>query len=161
MKQGEKNQTVCVKLPESLLQKIDSMLSGKTRSEFIREAILEKLSEKDTSVTQKLGSLEAELSELKKRVVTIEQVVFNKQVTKDIRGILMSVAKDDIDSKIIGLLLEKKYVKVSELEKILPIKRRQIANRLKRLSDTTGVVKYISYEKNGITKAWWLITNES
>ena len=161
MKQGEKNQTVCVKLPESLLQKMDSVLSGKTRSEFIREAILEKLSERDRLITQKLSSLEAELGELKKRVITIEQVVLNKQATKDIRGILVMAAKDDIDLKIIDLLLEKKYVKVSELEKILPIKRRQISNRLKRLSDTTGMVKYISYEKNGITKAWWLITNQS
>jgi len=160
MKQKEKVQTVCIKLSKNLLDQIDAALSGKSRSEFIREAIIEKLSlsNNNVAIIERLNSLESELYELKEKISIIERELPSTHIKDkaDIKSILMASAKDDIDLKIINFLLEKGYVKISELVGILPIKRRQIVNRLRRLSQDTGAIKYITYNKNGVTKAWWL-----
>ncbi|MGQ4833419.1 MAG: ribbon-helix-helix domain-containing protein [Candidatus Asgardarchaeia archaeon] len=160
MKQKEKVQTVCIKLSKNLLDQIDAALSGKSRSEFIREAIIEKLSLSNNNATimERLNSLESELYELKEKISIIERELPSTHIKDkaDIKSILMASARDDIDLKIINFLLEKGYVKISELVGILPIKRRQIVNRLRRLSQDTGAIKYITYNKNGVTKAWWL-----
>lgn len=157
-KDRRKLQTVTLKLPVEIIKKIDSSLEGKTRSDFIREAILEKL-EKEKDVTlSKISRLEMEIEDIKKRLFEIERTINMRISISDIEKELMVVAKDEIDRLIVGTILEKGYVKVMELEKILPIKRRQIVNRLRRIADKTKLVKYIPHEKDGITKAWWLIT---
>lgn len=149
--------TVCIKLSKDLLEKIDS-IKEVSRSEFIRSAILEKLNSTSNSQLSNLVQLHKKIKTLEERLSALELEIKKQQPLKPIsENELFGFCRDDKDRKIISLLLEKGYVKTTELEPILELKRRQITNRIKRLAALSNRIIFIAGYRNGIKKAWWLV----
>ena len=158
---GDEKVTLCVKVPRKLLKKIDE-IKNISRSEFVRIAIIEKLSSSEESIQSELTLLRNQMKTLEKRVKFLEMELKAKSSHKPpSENELYRFCRDDKDRKIVSLLLENGYVKAPELEPILGLKRRQITNRIKRLALTTNAIQFVPGYKNGIKKAWWLTIKKS
>ena len=151
--------TLCIKISERILKKIDAV-KGTSRSDFVRKAILEKLFSSDESSSDKMASLENRIKILERRIDVLEMEIKKKPPSKSSIGDeLYRLCKDEKDKQIISLLLKNGYVKTSELEPILQLKRRQITNRLKRLALVSNAILFVPGYKNGVKKAWWIVAN--
>jgi len=149
--------TLCIKISKNLLKKIDEV-KGISRSEFVRKAIIEKLSSSENTILKEITLLRNQIKSLEKRVKSLEIELKNKSISEPLsEDNLYRFCKDDKDRKIISILRENGYVKTPDLEVVLGLKRRQITNRLKRLALVTKAIEFVPGYRNGIKKAWWLI----
>ena len=100
-----KYSTVSAKIPEEVFKELALRVPEGERSDFIRDAILEKLQktprpDKILELERKVGKLEADLSEIKRYLTELEVFTFEKGKVNP-----HTFCIDETDHKIVDFLL--------------------------------------------------------
>ncbi len=153
---------VSAKIPNILFQELALRISEGERSAFIREAIFEKLQK--TPRPKKLLELEQKLTNLQKDVNKIRNSLAKLEIltceNEKINPYIFCI--DDIDTKIVGYLLDHRGATTTEISKFLNINRWLVLNRLKKIGSASKkqlgkhILSYYSGEMCGKRKAWWI-----
>jgi len=158
----DKLAVVSAKIPEELYKELVLRVPEGERSDFIREAILEKLQsiprpDKIFELEQKISRLESDLSEVKKYLVELEVLTYERGKINP-----HAFCIDDIDHKIMNYLLHYRGATTTELAESLGVNRWLILNRLRKIQKRSrkqlgkSIVEYCSGERSGKRKAWWM-----
>jgi len=158
----DKYTVVSAKLPVDVHRELTLRIPEGERSNFIRDAIVEKLEktprpDKILQLEQKISKLEAELSEVKRYLTELEVLTFEKGKVNP-----HTFCIDEIDHKIIDYLLDYKGATTPELAEHLKTNRWQALNRLRRIQKRSKtqlgkpVIEYYAGERSGKKKAWWI-----
>ncbi len=153
---------VSAKIPEEVYKELVLRVPDGERSNFIREAIVEKLREiprpnKIFELERKIVKLEADISEIKKSLAELELLTYEKDKVNP-----HAFCIDDIDHKILDHLLHYKGATTSELADTLGTNRWLILNRLRKIRKRSkkqlgkSIIEYYPGEKAGKRKAWWI-----
>ncbi|MEM2972014.1 MAG: hypothetical protein QW270_06280 [Candidatus Bathyarchaeia archaeon] len=158
----EKFRALSVKLPEEVYKEILLRVPEGERSNFIRDAITEKLQktpkpDKILELEERLDKVERELAEIRKYLADLELLTYEREKINP-----HIFCTDEIDHKIIDYLLHYKGATTPELAEYLKTNRWLILNRLKRIEKNSKkqlgkpIIKYHAAEKSGKKKAWWI-----
>ncbi|MDH5532164.1 MAG: hypothetical protein OEY83_03545 [Candidatus Bathyarchaeota archaeon] len=153
---------VSAKLPEDVYKELILRVPEGERSNFIRDAILEKLQrvprpDKIFELEQKISRLESDLSEVKRYLVELEVLTYERGKINP-----HAFCIDDIDHKIVNHLLHYRGATTSELADSLGANRWLILNRLRKIQKRSkkqlgkSIVEYCPGERSGKRKAWWM-----
>jgi hypothetical protein len=153
---------VSAKIPDALFQELALRISEGERSTFIREAIFEKLQK--TPRPKKLLELEQKLTNLQKDVNKIRDSLAKLEIltyeNEKINPYFFCI--DDIDTKIVGYLLDHRGATTTEIAKFLHTNRWLVLNRLRKIGNASKkqlgkpILSYYSVERRGKRKAWWI-----
>ena len=153
---------VSAKIPEEVYKELILRVPEGERSEFLREAILEKLQQiprpdRILELEQRIGRLAADVSEIKKHLAELEILAYEEgKVNPHVFCI------DEMDHKIIDYLLSHEGATTPELAELLKTNRWHVLNRLRKIQKRSRkqlgrpVVEYYAGEKMGKRKAWWI-----
>jgi len=158
----DKPAVVSAKIPKELYKELVLRVPEGERSSFIRDAILEKLQkvprpDKIFELEQKISNLEADLSEIKKYLVELEVLTYERGKVNP-----HAFCIDDIDHKIVNHLLHYRGATTSELADSIGANRWLILNRLRKIQKRSKkqlgkpIVEYYAGERSGKRKAWWM-----
>ncbi|MBS7646917.1 MAG: hypothetical protein QXK93_06225 [Candidatus Bathyarchaeia archaeon] len=153
---------VSVKIPEEVYQELVLRVPEGERSNFIRDAIIEKLQktprpDKILEIERRLEKLEAEFSQIRKYLADLELLTHERGKANPYAFCL-----DELDHKIIDYLIHYKGATTPEIAEYLKTNRWLILNRLKRIEKNSKkqlgkpIIEYYPGEKTGKKKAWWL-----
>jgi Arc/MetJ-type ribon-helix-helix transcriptional regulator len=153
---------VTVKIPEDLYQEMALRIPEGDRSDFIREAIAEKLqktpkADKLLSLEQRMAQLEEQFGQIKKYLSDLEILTFQHGKINP-----YEYALDDLDRKIIEYLMNYKSATTPELADYLKTNRWLVLNRLQKIEKNSkkqagkSIIEYYAGEKSGKKKAWWI-----
>jgi len=158
----EKVKVISVKVPEEVYKEMLLRIPEGERSNFIRDAILEKLEQtpkpdKILELEVRVGKMELEFSELRRYLADLELLTYEREkVNPHTFGV------DDTDHKIIDYLIHYKSATTPELAEYLKTNRWLILNRLRRIQKLSrkqlgkSIINYYAREKSGKKKAWWI-----
>lgn len=157
-----KVRVISVKIPEEVYKELLLRISEGERSNFIRDAILEKLQkapkpDKLLELEQRMGKIEREFSELRKYLSDLELLTYEHGKTNP-----HTFGVDEIDHKIIEYLIHYKGATTPELAEYLKVNRWLVLNRLRRMQKFSkrqlgkSIIDYYAGEKSGKKKAWWI-----
>jgi len=158
----DKYTVVSAKLPQDVYKELTLRIPEGERSNFIRDAITEKLEktprpDKILEIEQKISKLETELYEVKKYLTELEVLTFEKGKVNP-----HTFCIDEADHKIVDYLLNYKGATTPELAEHLKTNRWQALNRLRRIQKRSknqlgkSVIEYYAGERSGKKKAWWI-----
>jgi Arc/MetJ-type ribon-helix-helix transcriptional regulator len=153
---------VSVKIPEEVYKEMVLRVPEGERSNFIRDAIIEKLQktpkpDKILELERRLGKLEAEFSQIRKYLADLELLTYERGRTNP-----HTFCLDELDHKIMDYLMHYKGATTPELAAYLKTNRWLILNRLRRMEKASRkqlgkpVIEYYAGEKAGKKKAWWI-----
>jgi Arc/MetJ-type ribon-helix-helix transcriptional regulator len=153
---------VSVKIPEEVYKEMVLRVPEGERSNFIRDAIIEKLQktpkpDKILELERRLGKLEAEFSQIRKYLADLELLTYERGQTNP-----HTFCLDELDHKIMDYLMHYKGATTPELAEYLKTNRWLILNRLRRIEKASRkqlgkpIIKYYAGEKAGKKKAWWI-----
>jgi len=153
---------VSVKIPEEVYKEMVLRVPEGERSNFIRDAIMEKLQktpkpDKILELERRLGKLEAEFSQIRKYLADLELLTYERGRTNP-----HTFCLDELDHKIMDYLMHYKGATTPELAAYLKTNRWLILNRLRRMEKASRkqlgkpVIEYYAGEKAGKKKAWWI-----
>ena len=153
---------VTIKLPEEVYQEMALRIPEGDRSNFIREAIGEKLqktpkADKLLALEQRMTKLEEQFGQIKKYLSDLEILTFQHGKINPYQ-----FAIDDLDRKIIEYLMNYKSATTPELANFLKINRWLVLNRLQKIEKNSkkqvgkAIIEYYAGEKSGKKKAWWI-----
>lgn len=153
---------VTVKLPEEVYQEMALRIPEGDRSDFIREAIHEKLQktpkpDKLLALEGRMAQLEAQFGQIKKYLSDLEILTFQHGKINPYQ-----YAIDELDRKIIEYLMNYKSATTPELADYLKTNRWLVLNRLQKIEKTSkkqagkAIIEYYAGEKSGKKKAWWI-----
>lgn len=154
--------TVTVKLPEEVYQEMALRIPEGDRSDFIREAIAEKLQktpkpDKLLGLEQRMAQLEEQFGQIKKYLSDLEILTFQHGKINPYQ-----FAIDEFDRKIIEYLMNYKSATTPELADYLKTNRWLVLNRLQKIEKNSkkqlgkAIITYYAGEKSGKKKAWWV-----
>jgi hypothetical protein len=157
-----KQVVVSAKIPEETYKELSLRIPERERSNFIRNAILEKLEktprpDKILELESRMGKVEAELAEIKKYLVELEVLTFEHGKVNP-----HTFSIDETDHKIVDYLLHYKGATTPELADYTKTNRWLVLNRLRKIQKTSRkqlgkpIVIYYAGERRGKHKAWWL-----
>lgn len=158
----EKLVVISAKIPEEVYKELVLRVAEGERSRFIRDAIIEKLQEvprpdRLLDLEQRVKKLELELSEIKKYLVELEVLTYERgKVNPHVFCI------DKIDHKIVDYLLHYKGATTPELAEYVKKNRWFVLNRLRRIQRLSKrqlgkpIIEYYAGERSGKRRAWWL-----
>jgi Arc/MetJ-type ribon-helix-helix transcriptional regulator len=158
----EKVRVVSVKVPEEVYKEMLLRIPEGERSNFIRDAIQEKLEktpkpDKILELEQRVGKIEAEFSELRKYLADLELLTYEREKMNP-----HTFGVDETDHKIIDYLIHYKSATTPELAEYLKTNRWLVLNRLRRIQKLSrkqlgkSIIDYYPGEKSGKKKAWWI-----
>jgi len=153
---------VTVKLPEEVYQEMALRIPEGDRSDFIREAIAEKLQktpkpDKLLALETRMAQLEEEMMQIKKYLADLDLLTFQHGKVNPYQ-----FAADDVDRKIIEYLLHYKSATTPEIADYLKTNRWLVLNRLQKIEKASkkqcgkAIIEYYAGERGGKKKAWWL-----
>ncbi|MEM0358233.1 MAG: hypothetical protein QXL77_07700 [Candidatus Bathyarchaeia archaeon] len=153
---------ISVKIPEEVYQELALRVPEGERSNFIRDAIIEKLQKtpkpnKILEIEKRLERLEAEFSQIRKYLADLELLTYERGKTNP-----HAFCLDEIDHKIMDYLIHYKGATTPELAEYLKTNRWLVLNRLKRIMKNSKkqlgkpIIEYYPGEKAGKKKAWWI-----
>jgi len=153
---------VSVKIPEEVYNEMVIRVPEGDRSNFIREAIIEKLqktpkADKLLELEERMGKIETEFGEIRKYLADLELLTYEHG---KINPHAFSI--DETDHKIMDYLLHYKGATTPELADYMKTNRWLILNRLRKIQRTSKkqcgkpVIDYYAGEKSGKKKAWWI-----
>jgi len=153
---------VSAKIPEEVYKELILRVPEGERSDFIRDAIVEKLQkvprpDKIFELEQKIGRLEADLSEVKKYLVELEVLTYERGKINP-----HTFCIDDIDHKIVDYLTHYRGATTSELADHLRTNRWLVLNRLRKIQRFSkkqlgkNIIEYYAGARSGKRKAWWI-----
>jgi hypothetical protein len=153
---------ISAKIPEEVYKELVLRVPEGERSEFLREAIIEKLQriprpDRILELERKIGRLEAEILDIKKHLAELEVLTFEEgKVNPHVFCI------DDMDHKIVDYLLTHEGATTPELAEFLKTNRWHVLNRLRKIQKRSrrqlgkSIVEYYAGERMGKRKAWWI-----
>jgi hypothetical protein len=153
---------VSAKVPEEVYKEMLLRIPEGDRSDFIREAIMEKLqktpkADKLLELESRMGKIEGELGELRKYLADLELLTYgNRKVNPH------SLCIDEVDHKLVDYLMHYKGATTPELAEYMKINRWLVLNRLQKIQKSSikqygkAVIDYYAGEKSGKKKAWWI-----
>jgi hypothetical protein len=161
MHMGE-SKVVSFKIPKEVYDEMLLRVSDGDRSNFIRDAIMEKLTktpkaDRILGLEERVGRMEEELSEIRKYLADLELLTYNRGKTNP-----HSFALDEIDHKIVDFLMHYKSATTPELANYLKTNRWLVLNRLRRIQKQSRkqlgecAIEYYAGERAGKKKAWWI-----
>jgi hypothetical protein len=153
---------VSAKIPEEIFNEMALRIPEGDRSNFIREAIVDKLqntpkSDKLLELQNRMGKIEAELAEIRKYLADLELLTYQHDGINP-----HTFAIDESDHKIIDYLLHYKGATTPEIADYLKTNRWLILNRLRKIQTSSEkqlgkpIITYCAGEKSGKKKAWWI-----
>lgn len=157
-----KVQVVSVKIPTEVYGEMILRVPEGERSNFIREAIVEKLQktpkpDKLLELEERVSRLEREFGEIRKYLADLELLTYAQGKTNP-----HAFCIDEIDHKIVDYLAHYKGATTPELADYLKTNRWLILNRLRRIQKASRkhlgkpIVDYYAGERSGKKKAWWM-----
>ena len=156
------NHAVTVKISEEIYEELVLRVPEGDRSNFIREAIREKLQktpkpDKLFAFEERINRLENELEHVRKYLADLELLTFGHSKVNP-----RNFCIDEIDHKIIDYLIHYKGATTPELAEYLKCNRWLILNRLKKIQRASqkkcgkSIIDYCGGERSGKKKAWWI-----
>jgi len=154
--------TISVKIPEEVYKEMILRVPEGERSNFIRDAIMEKLEktpkpDKILELEQRLGKMEAEFSGIKKYLSDLELLTYERGKANP-----HAFCMDEIDHKIMDYLTHYKGATTPEIADYTKTNRWLVLNRLRRMQKASrkqlgkSIIDYYPGEKSGKKKAWWM-----
>jgi len=158
----EKVRVISIKVPEEVYKEMLLRIPEGERSNFVRDAILEKLEktpkpDKILELEQRVGKIETEFSELRKYLADLELLTYEREKTNP-----HAFGVDETDHKIIDYLIHYRSATTPELAEYLKTNRWLVLNRLRRIQKLSrkqlgkAIIDYYPGEKSGKKKAWWI-----
>lgn len=153
---------VSAKIPEEVYKEMTLRVPEGNRSDFIRDAIMEKLQktprpDKVSDLEKRMTNMEEELSRVKKYLADLELLTYGQEKTNP-----HTFGMDETDSKLIDYLIHYKGATTPELADYMKTNRWLVLNRLRRIQKASikqlgkPVIEYYPGEKSGKKKAWWM-----
>jgi len=153
---------ISVKIPEEVYKEMVLRVPEGERSNFIRDAIIEKLQQtpkpdKILELEKRMEKMETEYSRIKKYLADLELLTYGREEINP-----HTFCSDDLDRKMIDYLMHYKGGTTPELATYLKTNRWLILNRLKRIEKNSRkqlgkpIIEYYPGEKAGKKKAWWI-----
>jgi len=153
---------ISAKVPENVYKEMLLRIPDGDRSDFIRDAIMEKLQktpkpDRVLMVEKRVDKMERELSEIKKYLADLELLTYDRGKTNP-----HTFAVDEIDHKIVDYLMHYKGATTPEIAGYLKTNRWLVLNRLRKIQKQSKkqlgkqVIEYYPGEKSGKKKAWWI-----
>jgi Arc/MetJ-type ribon-helix-helix transcriptional regulator len=153
---------VSLKLPKEVYNEMVLRIPEGDRSNFIREAIMEKLQK--TPKADKLLELDERMSKIEQRVGEIRKYLADLELLTYQHGKINphTFGIDEIDHKIVDYLLHYKGATTPELAEYTKTNRWLVLNRLRKMQRSSKkqlgkpMIEYYAGEKSGKKKAWWI-----
>jgi hypothetical protein len=153
---------ISAKVPDTVYKEMLLRVPDGDRSNFIRDAIMEKLQktpkpDKVLELEHRLTRIEKEFSEVKKYLADLELLTYDRGKTNP-----YTFCMDEIDHKLVDYLMHYKGATTPELAEYLKTNRWLILNRLRRIQKNSikqlgkPVIDYYAGEKSCKKKAWWI-----
>ena len=153
---------ISAKIPEEVYKEMALRIPEGDRSDFIREAILEKLqktprADKVLELQQRMGKIEQEMSDIRKYLADLELLTYQRGEINP-----QTFCIDEFDHKIVDYLLHYKGGTTPEIAEYLKTNRWLVLNRLKRIQSNSKkqigqpLINYYAGEKSGKKKTWWI-----
>ena len=153
---------VSLKLPEEVYNEMILRIPEGDRSNFMREAIMEKLqktpkTDKLLELEKRMGKIEQSLGEVRKYLADLELLTY-----QDGRINPHTFCIDETDHQIMDYLLHYKGATTPELAEYTKTNRWLVLNRLRKIQRTSkkqfgkSIIEYCAGEKSGKKKAWWI-----
>jgi Arc/MetJ-type ribon-helix-helix transcriptional regulator len=158
----DETRAVSAKIPEGVYEEMALRVPEGNRSDFIREAITEKLQktprpDKVLDLEKRMNKIEKELADIKKYLADLEFLTYGQGKTNP-----HTFGMDKTDHKLIDYLIHYKGATTPELAGYLKTNRWLVLNRLRRIQKTSRkqlgkpVIEYYAGERSGKKKAWWI-----
>jgi Arc/MetJ-type ribon-helix-helix transcriptional regulator len=158
----DETRVVSAKIPQQIYEEMILRVPEGNRSDFIREAIMEKLQktprpDKVLNLEKRMDRMEKELAEIKKYLADLELLTYGQGKANP-----HTFGMDETDHKLIDYLIHYKGATTPELADYLKTNRWLVLNRLRRIQKTSRkqlgktVIEYYPGEKSGKKKAWWI-----
>ena len=153
---------ISLKLPEEVYKEMVLRIPEGDRSNFIREAIMEKLQK--TPNADKLLELEDRMSKIEQSVGEVRKYLADLEMLTYQHGRINphTFCIDEIDHQIMDYLLHYKGATTPELAEYTKTNRWLVLNRLRKIQRSSkkqlgkSVIEYYAGEKSGKKKAWWI-----
>lgn len=153
---------VTVKIPEEIYKEMNLRIPEGDRSNFIREAISEKLQktpkpDKLLALENRMGKIEHEMEQIRKYLADLELLTFERGKVNP-----RSFCIDEIDHKIVEYLIHYRGATTPEIAEYLQTNRWLVLNRLRKIQRSSkkqcgkSVIDYCGGERSGKKKAWWI-----
>jgi len=154
---------ISAKVPGAVYKELLLRVPEGDRSNFIRDAIREKLEktpkpDKILELEQRVAKIETEVSEVKKSLADLDLLTYDRGKTNP-----RTFCVDDTDHKLIDYLMHYKGATTPELAGYLKTNRWLALNRLRRIQKISKkqlgkpIIEYYAGERSGKKKAWWII----
>jgi len=158
----EKVRVISVKIPEGVYKEMILRVPEGERSNFIRDAIMQKLQktpkpDKILELEQRVSRMEREFSEIRKYLADLELLTYERGKTNP-----HIFCIDEIDHKMVDYLIHYKGATTPELAEYLKTNRWLVLNRMRRIEKTSkkqlgkSIIEYYPGEKSGKKRAWWV-----
>ena len=156
------HRVVTVKLPEEVYQEMVLRIPEGDRSNWLREAIAEKLQKTPKpdallALQSRMAKIEEEFGQIRKYLEDLEILTFQHGKINP-----HQFGTDEVDHKIIEYLLHYKSATTPELAEYAKTNRWLILNRLQKIEKNSkkqvgkSIIEYYAGERGGKKKAWWL-----
>jgi hypothetical protein len=156
------SKVISAKVPDAVYKEMLLRLPEGDRSNFIRDAIMEKLQktpkpDKIFELEHRVGKIETEISEVKKYLADLELLTYDRGKTNP-----HTFCMDETDHKLVDYLMHYKSATTPELADYLKTNRWLILNRLRKIQKASrkqlgkSIIDYYAGEKSGKKKAWWI-----
>jgi Arc/MetJ-type ribon-helix-helix transcriptional regulator len=153
---------VTVKMPEEVYKELALRIPEGERSNFIREAVMEKLektpkADKLLEFEERLNKIEQNMEEVRKYLADLELLTYQHGKINP-----HTFCIDEIDHKIVDYLLHYKGATTPELAEYTKKNRWLVLNRLRKIQRNSkkqfgkAIIEYYAGEKSGKKKAWWI-----
>jgi Arc/MetJ-type ribon-helix-helix transcriptional regulator len=153
---------VSAKIPEEVYKEMALRIPEGNRSDFIRDALMEKLQkiprpDKVLDLERRMEKMEREQAEIKKYLADLELLTYGQGKANP-----HTFGMDGTDHKLVDYLIHYKGATTPELAEYLKTNRWLVLNRLRRIQKTSrkqlgrSVIEYYPGEKSGKKKAWWI-----
>ena len=158
----EKVRVISIKISEDVYKEMLLRVPEGERSNFIRDAILEKLQktpkpDKILELEQRMSKMESAFSEIRKYLADLELLTYERGKINP-----HTFCIDEIDHKILDYLVHYKGATTPELAEYMKTNRWLVLNRLRRIQKVSRkqlgkpIIEYYPGEKSGKKKAWWI-----
>lgn len=153
---------VSFKLPEEVYKEMILRIPEGDRSNFMREAIMEKLQK--TPKADKLLELEKRMLKIEQSVGEVRKYLADLELLTFQHGRINphTFCIDETDHQIIDYLLHYKGATTPELAEYTKTNRWLVLNRLRKIQRSSkkqfgkSIIEYYAGEKSGKKKAWWV-----
>jgi Arc/MetJ-type ribon-helix-helix transcriptional regulator len=153
---------ISAKVPDAVYKEMALRVPEGDRSDFIREAIMEKLektpkADKLLQLEERMAKIEGEVGQIRKYLADLELLTYQHGKVNP-----LTFAIDEIDHKIIDYLLHYKGATTPEIAEYVKKNRWLVLNRLRKIQRNSKkqngkpIIDYYAGEKSGKKKAWWI-----